>query len=187
MVRLYWLCTLIFCPWLTACALLESRPADMTLPLASPLPPSRHILQRVEAQWSDNTTTFLCALELSAQHIAMAGVTPEGITLFNLTFDGQTVRQQKSPLLPEMINPQMMISDLQLSYWPADALQKVLPRDWRLESNAEGRTLYVSGIKRSEVHYGGRATPWPDSVELTNHRYHYRLRMTTLSYDVLPE
>lgn len=157
------------------------------MPLADPLPPTRHVLQTVEAQGPEKTFTFLCALELSGQNIAMAGLTVDGLSLFNIAYDGRTLKQEKSPLLLETIDAQYILKDLQFAYWPVDALRKILPVGWHIETTAHTRALYRGDEKISVARYPANAAPWPESVELINYRYGYRLQIKTLNYDAVSE
>jgi hypothetical protein len=157
------------------------------MPIAQPLGPARRIVQQINAAWADRQESMLAVLELDARHIAMAGLSNDGLSLFNLTYDGTTVVSDKSPLLPESVNPEFIISDLQLVYWPIAELQKKLPADWRLEAIENKRTLIVSNKKQVEVNYLSPDPVWPKAVELVNFRYNYRLNIKTISYDFIPE
>jgi hypothetical protein len=180
----------MFLLWLTGCAPLQPEEATEKpelMPIAQPLGPARRIVQQINAVWADRQESMLAVLELDARHIAMAGLSTEGLSLFNLTYDGNTVVSDKSPLLPEQVNPEFIIADLQLVYWPIAELQKKLPADWRLEATQNKRTLIVSNKKQVEVNYLSSDPVWPKAVELVNFRYNYRLNIKTISYELIPE
>lgn len=160
--------------------------ADL-MPLAPPLGPSRRVMQQLTAFWPGRQETLLCLLELDDQRIAMAGLTNDGLSLFDLTYDGKTMRSDKNALLPDIVAPETIIADLQLVYWPLAALKKSLPERWRLAANAGSRRLYFNEELRVDVHYLGPDAIWPRNVELVNHRYHYRLQIKTISYEALSE
>ncbi|MCK9395074.1 MAG: DUF3261 domain-containing protein [Methylobacter sp.] len=157
------------------------------MPIAQPLGPSRRIVQQINAVWADRQESLLAVLELDAKHIAMAGLSNDGLSLFNLTYDGKTVVSDKSPLLPEQVAPEFIISDLQLVYWPIAVLQKNLPAEWRLEETDKKRFLYVRDKKQVEVNYLSTDPVWPKAVELVNFQYNYRLHIKTISYDLILE
>lgn len=174
----------------------ETMPADGNqplpgqpelMPLASPQGPGRRIVQQLTAFWSSRQETLLCVLELDDRHIAMAGMTNEGLSLFNLSYDGNILQSDKNPLLPDSVVPEYMIADLQLVYWPVSALRKVLPANWRLEAGNNLRRLYVGDDLRIEVRYLSTEVSWPKNVELVNLYYSYRLRIQTISYETVPE
>lgn len=176
---------------LGGCALLtkpdDSKQAEL-MPMAPPVGPSRRVVQQITALWPDSKETFLCVLELDKQRIAMAGLTNDGVSLFNLTYDGKTTVLDKSPLLPDSVAPEFIITDLQLVYWPVSVLQKNLPAStWRLEVDISHRRLYYLGNKAAEVSYLLPDATWAKSIELINYSHNYRLQIKTISYEALTE
>jgi hypothetical protein len=156
-------------------------------PIASPQGPARRIVQQLSAQWPGRLETLLCVLELDSRHIAMAGLTQDGLSLFNLSYDGKSLLSDKNPMVPEMVAPEMIIADLQLVYWPLAALQNQLPKQLKLESGPNFRRLSEDGQVRAEVRYLSSEDDWPRTVELANFQYHYRLSIHTVSYEVVSE
>ena len=149
---------------------------------------ARRVIQQITALWPGRKETMLCVLELDNQRIAMAGLTNDGVGLFNLTYDGKTVVSDKSPLLADSVVPEFIITDLQLAYWPVNVLQKSLQGSaWRLEADSNHRLLYYQGDKTIEVIYLLPDAVWVRSVELINYRKNYRLQINTISYEVLSD
>ena len=175
------------CALLSSCAVLNKFYVSnqaILMPMAPPVGPSRRVVQQITVMWPDHTETVLCVLELDKQHIAMAGLTNDGVSLFNLTYDGKTIASDKSPLLPDSVDPEFFITDLQLVYWPVTVLQKsLLGSPWRLEVDARHRRLYYQDTKTVEVNYLLPDAVWAKSVELINYRYNYRLHIKTISYE----
>jgi hypothetical protein len=175
---------------LSGCVLMQPEPVTVkpvVMPIAPPLGPARRIVQQIDAVWADRQESLLAVLELDARHIAMAGLSNDGLSLFNLTYDGNAVVSEKSPLLPESVKPEFIIADLQLVYWPIAELQKILPAEWRLEEVGKKRLLTIRGKKQVEVNYLSPDPVWPKAVELVNFQYNYRLNIKTISYDLIPE
>jgi hypothetical protein len=180
---LFSLCALL----LSSCAFL-TKPYDVKqavlMPMSPPVGPSRRVVQQITALWPDRKEILLCVLELDKQRIAVAGLTSDGVSLFNLTYDGKTIALDKSPLLPDSVSPEFIITDLQLIYWPFTVLQKnLLASSWRLEIDKNHRRLYYQGNKTVEVIYLLPDAIWAKSVELINYRYNYRLQIKTISYE----
>ena len=169
---------------LSGCALL--KPSEL-LPLAPPVGPARRIVQQITATWTDRQETLLCVLEMDKQHIAIAGLSNDGFSLFNLSYDGKSLTLDKSPLLPDTFSPEFIIKDLQLVYWPKSELLKILPRHWRLEADNQHRRLYYNNELLVDVDYLQPNVTWAKSVALTNYSYHYHLHIKTVNYDALPE
>ena len=164
----------------------EATPRPL-FPIAPPQGPARRIVQQLTAHWPGREETLLCVLELDSRHIAMAGLTQDGLSLFNLSYDGKTLEADKNPLVPESVSPKLIIADLQLVYWPLAVLQKNLPKQLKLEAGPDFRRLSEQGKPRIEVRYLSQEDAWPRTVELTNMQYHYRLTIDTVSYEVVPE
>ena len=180
-----------FCILLTGCTVFNKPDVvnqPILMPMAPPIGPSRRVVQQITALWPNRKETLLCVLELDKQHIAMAGLTNDGVGLFNLTYDGKTIISDKNPLLPDLVAPEFIITDLQLVYWPVTLLQKNLnASSWQLVSDTIHRRLYYQGKKTVEVNYLLPDTVWAKSVELINYRYNYRLQIKTISYEALSE
>ena len=173
---------------LTGCeSLTPIESVESTIPIAAPIDPPRHIVQHITANWADKQESLLCVLELDKKHIAIAGVSNEGMSLFNLNYDGKTLTLDKSPLLAADFSPEYIIKDLQLVFWSKDELQKLLPPQWHLESDSKYRRLYYLNELRTEVQYLQPDAVWAKSVIVTNHHYHYTLHIDTISYDALPK
>jgi hypothetical protein len=144
-------------------------------------------VQEIKAIWPGRQENLLCVLELDKRHIAIAGLSSDGVSLFNLNYDGNTVKLDKSPLLPASFSPELIVKDLQLAYWPLAELQKILPAQWHLEIGNNYRRLFLNNQRLMDVDYLEPDATWPKTVSLTNHRYHYQLYIKTLSYETLPE
>ena len=179
---------------LSSCAAVQekdlSTAAPQSMPMAAPQGPARRIVQQIRAEWPGRLESLLCVLELYRDRIAVAGLRNDGLPLFNLSYDGKALSLEKSPVLPDAVDPQFIIGDIQLAYWPAAELRKILPPDWRLDVAEDRRSLYVQDQKRAEVIYLPSTVEngyWPKNVDLINYPYHYRLHITTISYDALPE
>jgi Protein of unknown function (DUF3261) len=186
----YWLLLASLSVNLCSCSLLPTTRQTVTLvnlPLAKPMGPARRIVQEIKATWSGREDMMMAVLELDDRHIAMAGLSGDGVSLFNLAYDGKTIKLDKSPLLPENISPELVIKDVQLVYWPAAVLRKNLPTQWALVETSNQRRLYFDDELIAEVTYLQPDVLWPNTVRLTNHRFHYQLSLKTISYEALPE
>jgi hypothetical protein len=157
------------------------------IPLAAPLGPSRRIVQQISAIWANKQGVLLCVIELNKQRIAIAGLSLDGLSLFNLSYDGKDLSLKKSPLLPTAFAPEFIIKDLQLAYWPLANLQKTMPTPWHIEANPSHRHLYFNNQLISDVEYLQPDAAWPRSIALSNHQFHYKLLIKTISYEALPE
>jgi hypothetical protein len=174
----------------TACSLFQTRQEphlSQTLSLSPPLGPPRRIVQEITAQWSDKQVTLICVIELDKRHLAMAGISKAGVSLFNLNYDGKKVILRTSPLMPEHLPPEAFVKDLQLAFWPVTVLQTSYTKPWRLSAENNRRRLFFNDDLISEVDYITPGELWPVFTGLENRRYGYRLAIKTLSYETLPQ
>jgi hypothetical protein len=170
---------------LSGCAVFDNSEISgqsTAMPIAPPVGPARRIVQQITAVWSGKQETLVCVLELDAQHIAMAGLSNEGLSLFNLVYDGNKLELDQSPLLPDSITPELIITDVQLAYWPVAMLQKILPAPWQLKADQNQRRLYYEKENRVAVNYLSSDAQWPRDVELINYLHNYQLYIKTISY-----
>jgi len=176
---------------LSGCALLNRHDQSdfpLAMPIAPPTAPGRRVVQQISAYWpGSRQEVLLCVLELDQRHIAMAGLTNDGLDLFNVSYDGKSLLLDKSPLVPDSVAPELMLADMQLVYWPLELLQKTLSAPWRLDAGRDYRRLFYNNQPVQDVNYLAPDPLWPRSVELVNHRHHYRLLIKTVSYEALPE
>lgn len=159
----------------------------VVVPLLNPVGPARRIVQSVNVDWQGQESQFLCVLELNQHRISIGAVNPQGISLFNLTYNGKQVSMTKSPLLPKNLPPEMIVKDIQLAYWPVAMLQQQFPDPLRLSADSKQRHLHHHHQLIAEVNFLQTDAAWPKTVELINHRFHYKLLINTLSYEAIPE
>jgi Protein of unknown function (DUF3261) len=174
----------------TSCATIDFQLApspEQSLPLAAPSGPSRRIEQRVVVYWPGHAESYYCVLESDRRHIAIAGMNAAGISLFNLDYDGKQVRMEKSPILPPGFSPEQVLRDIQLAYWPSAEISNILPTGWRLKEQYASRRLYHEDKLVYEIQYRGSRRPWAASILLNNPPLHYRLTITTVSHETVPE
>jgi hypothetical protein len=110
-------------------------------------------------------------LEADPRHVQMALVAM-GQVAARLDWDGTTLTETKAPWWPEQVSGARILSDLQMTLWPVDAIQAALPAGWRLAEDGNVRTLMqgddvVTVITRSS----------PLLVELDERRAHFKLKI----------
>lgn len=175
---------------LSGCSRLQTKQELITpdtIPLLKPIAPARRVIQNINVQWQENEANLLCVLELNQHRIAIAGLTPQGMSLFNLSYDGNTLDMTQSPLLPKQVSPENIVKDVQLAFWPVDLIQKQLSTPWRLVATDKQRHLFAGNQLIAEVNVLKTGANWPETIELINHRFQYKLLINNISYEALPE
>jgi uncharacterized protein YbdZ (MbtH family) len=181
--------TLVACLFAAAC-LGCATPASNTAPVstlpAAPLPAapvlqlppvalgrSLALQQQITIDYQGQRRDLQALLEADAQHTQLAALAG-GQVVARLDWDGKALKVFRSPMLPEQMKPERILSDLQLSLWPAAAIVAALPAGWTLDADARERTLRFRGQAVVTVAY-----PDARTVMLEQLRDGYRLRIVS--------
>jgi hypothetical protein len=173
-------CALLL-PWLAACATTGARRGFEALPLLSPAAfgaeatgVQRLTLSRLAAGGESHGDKLAldAAIEVDAAQLRVAGVLL-GQRILLLTWDGRQLAEQREAVVPQALSGRAILRDLQLVYWPADAIRAVLPRGWQLQEQAARRrllrgTTVVFESERGDAAPLGNASLW-------NHAGAYRI------------
>lgn len=162
--------------WLSACAGLRPGPqAPVFLLRLPPAALGRELLltQRMEIRTPAGARAFDVALEVDADAVRLA-VMQWGQVMARMSWDGRELTQSMVPGWPRQVSAEGVLSDLQLVWWPAEAVRAALPPGWTLQDNAQGRVLRegddtVSTLRRLA----------PDRIELTQHRQGYTVLVSS--------
>ncbi len=167
---------------LAACATAPIRPAapEVSLPVlqlapskfGEPVSLAQH-LTFTHAGAPDDARSLEALLEIDAEALRLAGFAL-GQRVFTLVWDGTTLDAQRAPQVPAQLQAAPVIRDIQLVYWPAEAVRAVLPPGWVLEDSPGRRTLISGGRAWVTVRYDGEPR-WVGRAELVNEAEHYRL------------
>ena len=106
------------------------------------------------------------------------GVQALGQSALTLHWDGNILQQQRADWLPPSLSGERVLFDLQLVYWPADAIRSALPKDWSLQESAGQRHLLHAGTEVVDVTY-----PADDHAVLHQLRDGYTVDITSTAAD----
>lgn len=114
-------------------------------------------------------------LEVDAHAVRLALV-HMGQSLAQLHWDGQQLQVQRSRYLPAQVQPERVLSDLQLALWPPPAIAAQLPAAWRLEVQSHGeRSLYYQDVLQVKVQALGA-----HAMEMVYVQQGWRMQVTTV-------
>jgi hypothetical protein len=148
-----------------------------TQPLVAPdaaIPQSAR--QRLRAMVGDREIVLDCVVEVTPDRVTVVGLLPAGNRVFSVRYDGRKVEQERTPQVPAQLQPEQLLADLQLAFWPLEALRGAFDgSSWKV-SQADSRTrrLLRDGRLVAEVHYGD-SDPWRGRVWLVNLERGYAL------------
>lgn len=131
--------------------------------------------QRLDVEVAGSARELDALLEVDAGSVRLA-VMALGQTLVRIDWDGQALREQRAPGLPDIVSGERILSDLQLMLWPAPAIREALPAGWTLEDAPGTRRLLAGDELVARIDYRSAA-----DAELQHLRGHYRLRVRSLA------
>jgi len=164
---------------LSGCATPVQHAAKVTL--ASPAGLSaRSASQVIHAVYGARSMTLSTAIELDAASLKVVGVTATGQRLFTASWDGTAVSAQKSAFVPDNVDPERVLADVQLALWPLPAVQAAFGKAGLevTEPFAGVRRLRRGDALIAEVHYAG-ADPWNGRLWFVNFEFDYSLTIDT--------
>jgi len=171
---------------LAACASTqEEEPAKemprIGLPLVAPstLGATRAVQQVLHAKYGEQEATLSAVLQVTPTLLKVIALNGVGLRVFSLTYDGTRLRGEAIAGLPQQIEPERVLADLQLALWPLHALRlAAMGTQWSVDEDAVTRTLKHNDKLVAEVHYETR-TPWKGKLHLVNHLFGYSLDVDT--------
>ncbi|CAM3649454.1 DUF3261 domain-containing protein [Corallococcus sp. ZKHCc1 1396] len=120
-------------------------------------------------------------LEVDAEWMQLAGFAM-GQRILTLRWNGTTLDEERDPRLPAQFQSAPVLRDVQLVYWPADAVRAALPPGWTLEEGPGRRALSKNGREWVTVRYDGEPR-WAGRTQLLNLSEHYRLTIDSRPAD----
>lgn len=168
------LCLLVICQGLIACSTLLPTQKLPEFPLFDPvgLGQELQLTQLVTSQVNDLPQVMIAAWSIEEGNINLVGLTVTGQVILRLQYDGKNLIEEYSPLLSVPINGRIVISQIQLAYWPLDVIEQQLKgTDWTLLQDQQQRKItfknhLVTTIKAKN----GTAIPaqfnqqWPELI-----------------------
>ncbi|KFN47112.1 DUF3261 domain-containing protein [Arenimonas metalli] len=163
---------------LAACTPPATRPPAEAAPLfalaPSALPGGLAEQQRLAFEHGDRRETVDAMVQADADAVRLV-IHAQGQVALRLDWDGEQLTQKRMPWVPESLDGARVLSDLQLVFWPAEALRTQLPAGWTLDEDGARRTLRdangpVAWVDREDA----------DTRVLHQARLRYRLRIDSV-------
>nr|WP_242588410.1 DUF3261 domain-containing protein [Corallococcus macrosporus] len=120
-------------------------------------------------------------MEVDPASLQLAGLAM-GQRILTLRWDGTKLDEERDSRLPAQFDSALVLRDVQLVYWPADAVRAALPAGWTLEDGPGRRSLSKNGREWVTVRYDG-VPRWEGRTQLTNLSEHYQLTIESRGAD----
>jgi hypothetical protein len=161
---------------LSACAALPPPPAaELSLLPPASLGASRSVEQVLHAAHGAREAALQCIVDIVPERLRVVCLSALGQRVFTLEQTAGELHAEREPFAPEQLAPQHILADMQLAYWPLDAVQAAAADGVRvLEPRAGLRRLQRGERIVAEVHYAD-ADPWNGRLWLVNLEHGYSL------------
>jgi len=141
---------------------------------------TRTATQVIHAAYGTRSVVLRTVIETAPGKLDVAGVTATGQRVFTAHYDGRTIDAQKSPFVPDKLDPGRVLADMQLALWPLPAVQAAF-RERGLtvtEPFAGVRRVTRADALIAEVHYA-TTDPWSGRLWFVNFEFDYSLTIDT--------
>lgn len=135
---------ILICHGLLACSTFSKPLVLPEFPLFDPADLGQEIqlTQLVTSQVNDLPQVMIAAWSVENGSMNLVGLTVTGQEILRLQYDGENLIEEYSPLLNVPINGRIVISQIQLSYWPLDSIQRQLAdSSWKLLQDENQRII----------------------------------------------
>jgi hypothetical protein len=171
---------------LAGCGTHTTQPAtgDGSRPLLAPvtLGSARAVNQIVRGALGERELTMNCVVTVKDGVMSIVGLSALGVRLFTIKYDGQATTIDNALPIPPQLTPERLLADLQLVFWPLDALKQPLATaGWQVSEPTPGtRRLRHATQLVAEVHYAS-TDPWSGRSWLVNLEHGYTLNIDSKS------
>ena len=129
--------------------------------------------QQVKVEQAGRTVDFDAVLDITPDMVTLVGMAFSQ-RVFTLQYDGKSLQESRSAMLPKEVQAGDVLSDLQLALWPVEVVRAALPEGWALTDTEGNRVLSEADTVRTSISYS--STPrWSGTISLSNRQYDYRL------------
>lgn len=139
----------------------------------SALPGTLALQQRLAFRHGDRHDTVDALVENDAGNTRLV-IHAQGRVALRLEWDGKQLTQKRAPWLPAALDGERVLSDLQLVFWPIDAIAASLPAGWSLREEGGRRVLRQREAIIATVDY-----PQPLQARLEQHALGYTLDISS--------
>jgi hypothetical protein len=122
----------------------------------------------------------LAVVEISSETLTLAGLGPMGNRMMALSWDGAVLTKELDPSIPWYLPFADILRNVQLVYWPEEALRRSLRPGWELKLEPGRRGLLNRGKEVIAVRY--RGDPFKDTVEIEDNDAGYTTILKTVEY-----
>lgn len=162
---------------LTACAGVAQNarsPLENRLLPPDALGASIRVVQQWRILFGSKSWLLLNVLDVTPHSLTLVGLSGFGHRVITLQYNGVDLHEEHYPRVPEELEGSEILRELQLIYWPKEAVLQVLPRGWHIEESGAERTVMNADEAVVRIRCEGEHR-WQGHCEYEDRRSGYRL------------
>ncbi|WP_426415353.1 DUF3261 domain-containing protein [Aestuariirhabdus sp. LZHN29] len=164
----------------TSTAVSIGRGLEVVLPGLDPTLPKLAASQLLQGRFGDRQAQLIAALEINSQRLALALLSPLGVPLLSLDYDGANLQADNNGLAPLPFSPANLLLDVMLCYWSTAQIEAMLHQaGLRLEVETNQRRIYNRDDLMITIEYENHDR-WAGRVTFTHWQRDYQLSIDTL-------
>ncbi|HEX9872709.1 MAG TPA: DUF3261 domain-containing protein [Candidatus Tectomicrobia bacterium] len=117
---------------------------------------------------------ILSVLDVSPHGLTLVGLSGFGRRVITLRYNGVELSEEHHPRVPEELEGRRILRELQLIYWPKDAVLHALPPGWHVEDTGAERVVTNAAGTVVHIHCDGKDR-WQGHCRYEDLRSGYRL------------
>ncbi len=152
----------------------------LRLPAVPGYPGGVAAVQSIHAVRGDQVTDVQAVLEVSAEHLVLVLARPLGPRLATIEWsaDGVAIERAPGPPAAAALQPEDVLADLMLAFWPEPAVRGSLRAGLSLVAEPDRRLVMKDDALLVEIRRDD-ADPWNGTVRLDNHALGYQLTIVS--------
>lgn len=136
------------------------------------------IYQQIHAELNGQSRDMNVVLEIAPEKLTMVGMAMER-RMMTVTYDGEKLETWKDERLPDQISPEIVLTNLQLTLWPKDAIAHQLPVGWTITETDHKRDICFNNATTIHIEYS-QPKRWLGTIKMTDYRYRYSLSIQSV-------
>lgn len=143
------------------------------------------LTQTVQIQYAGKQYNFITRMEIANRSFKLVGLTSTGIKLFSIESSNKTYNFEKSPLIGKDLNLAYLLTDLQLSYWPVDQLNRQLQKQHaHIKIQNRQRLLILNENAVISIQFSNNQR-WNKNIVFKHSQRNYNVTINTLEMEYL--
>jgi hypothetical protein len=142
----------------------------------------KHLTQLITISYKEQVNAIPFYIDLSTTDLTVSAVAPWGSPLFTLRYDGKEVSHLQTSTEGQGLDPEYVLSDMLLAYWPVSLLLPELAKQ-QMEITDKGEHRKITKGERTlvDIWYSLPDQKWSSTIKLEQLDLGYQISIQPLS------